>query len=55
MFHNSLYNRMFNQVLNFSAVLRIDRIRLLIPVAFVFKMREISAKHLFNIVWRLDE
>ncbi len=40
---------MFNYVLNFSGVLHIYRIRLLNPAAFNFKMREITAKNVFNI------
>ncbi len=30
-------------------------IALLIPAAFYFKMREITAKHVFNIAYSLDE
>ncbi len=39
---------MFDYVLYFSAVLHIYRI---IPAAFNFKMREIIAKHIFNIAY----
>ncbi len=54
MIHNYLYSRiLFHLVLNFIAVLCIGELLLL--AAFDFKMREIPAKHLFNIAYRLDE
>ncbi len=45
MFHNYLYNRiMFNQVLIFG-----EGIAHIFPQVSLIKMREINAKHLFNI------
>ncbi len=46
---------MFNYVLIFSGVLRIGqyRIRLLIPAAFNFKMREITEK-MYSVIAYID-
>ncbi len=42
-------------IMSWISVRKCAYIELLIPAAFNFKMREITAKHLFNIAYRLEE